>query len=245
MSALLKAEGPKYQYGSGCISDGVIGAWMAQTYGIPTSISLENIKSHLRSIFRHNFKTDLFDHACLQRPGYALGHESGLLLCTWPQGGKPTLPFVYSDEVWTGIEYQVAAHMISLGLVKEGLTIVRALRSRYDGHVRNPYNEYECGNFYARAMASYSLVGAYSGFRYSAVTKTLRLNPKSDLRPYRTFFSIATGFGSIELSERSITITCVEGIMELKELKVTNLGKIRVLQMDITVQSGEPVTISI
>ena len=25
---LLKAEGPKYQYGTGCLSDGVIGAWM-------------------------------------------------------------------------------------------------------------------------------------------------------------------------------------------------------------------------
>ena len=60
------------------------------------------------------------------------------LLCTWPRGGKPTLPFVYSDEVWTGIEYQVASHLIAEGFVKEGLTIVKALRSRYDGRVRNP-----------------------------------------------------------------------------------------------------------
>jgi len=153
-SRLLKREGPKYQYGSGCLSDGVIGAWMARIYGIETPLDREKVKSTLRAIFRHNFRTDLSEHANAQRPGYAMGHEPGLLLCSWPRGGKPTLPFVYSDEVWTGIEYQVASHLMSEGLVEEGLTIVKALRSRYDGRVRNPWNEYECGSYYARAMAS-------------------------------------------------------------------------------------------
>jgi len=245
MAALLKREGPKYQYGTGCISDGVIGSWMAQVYGIQTGISIDNVKSHLKSIYRHNFKKNLFDHACLQRPGYALGHEAGLLLCTWPQGGMPTLPFVYSDEVWTGIEYQVASHMIALGMVNEGLAIVKAVRARYDGHVRNPYNEYECGNYYARAMASYALVGAYSGFRYSAVTKILRLNPKTDTRPYKTFFSVASGFGTIELQPGSVTVDCVEGELELLELKITNAGKIRVLQGDWTVRTGVPLSLTV
>ena len=56
--------------------------------------------------------------------------------------------------MWTGIEYQVASHLIEEGLVDEGLTIVKGARDRYDGHVRNPWNEYECGNYYARALAS-------------------------------------------------------------------------------------------
>lgn len=107
-----------------------------------------------------------------------MGHESGLLLCSWPRGGKPTLPFVYSDEVWTGIEYQVASHLIEEGLVNEGLAIVEAVRRRYDGRVRNPWNEYECGNYYARAMASYALIGSLSGFRYSAAERTLWFAPK-------------------------------------------------------------------
>ena len=78
------------------------------------------------------------------------------MLCTWPKGGELSLPFVYSNEVWTGIEYQVASHLMLMGLVEEGLEIVRACRDRYDGRVRNPFNEYECGHWYARAMSSYA-----------------------------------------------------------------------------------------
>lgn len=53
--------------------------------------------------------------------------------------------FVYSNEVWTGIEYQVAAHLMFEGEVEKGLEIVRTCRDRYNGRVRNPFNEYECG----------------------------------------------------------------------------------------------------
>ena len=81
--------------------------------------------------------------------------KSGLVLCTWPRGGMPLLPFPYSNEVWTGIEYQAAGHMILDGMVQEGLEVVRLCRDRYDGVRRNPFNEYECGHWYARAMSSY------------------------------------------------------------------------------------------
>lgn len=218
MQQLLQREGPKYQYGSGCLSDGMLGAWMARIYGIETPLAREHVRSTLRAIFRHNFKTDLSEHANAQRPGYAMGREPGLLLCSWPRGGKPTLPFVYSDEVWTGIEYQVASHLIQEGLVTEGLTIVKALRSRYDGRTRNPWNEYECGNYYARAMSSYALLGALAGFRYSAVEKTLWFAPKLEARPFRCFFSTASGFGSIELSGKSLRVEVMEGELRIEKV---------------------------
>lgn len=216
--ALLRAEGPKYQYGIGCISDGVIGAWMARMYGISIPLDSEKVRQHLAAIFRHNFKLDLSEHANLQRPGYALGNESGLLLCTWPRGGKPTLPFVYSDEVWTGIEYQVAAHCIAEGLVDEGTRIVEACRGRFDGHVRNPFNEYECGNYYARALASYALLQAYTGFRYSAVTKTLQIKRSSSWRT--TFFSTATAFGTITVNGEEVNVNAIEGQLEIEKIEL-------------------------
>src|SRR6185369_14224926 len=114
-------------------------------------------------------------HANTQRPGYAMGHEPGLILCTWPKGGKPTLPFVYSDEVWTGIEYQVASHLMIEGAPMAGLEIVRAARKRFDGRLRNPYDEYECGHWYGRALSSYALLQGMSGARYDAVDKVLHL----------------------------------------------------------------------
>lgn len=244
MSQLLKREGPKYQYGTGCLSDGVIGAWMAALYGVDTPLTTENVRSHLQAIFAHNFKEDLSEHACLQRPGYALGHEPGLLLCSWPRGGKPTLPFVYSDEVWTGIEYQVASHLIAENLVDEGLAIVRATRSRYQGRVRNPFNEYECGNYYARAMASYALMGALSGFRYSAVTRTLSFGPRlpapAGARGFTAFFSAASGFGTIHLGDDALTVRMVEGELAVDRLIVTREGTPQELPWGIVALAGQP-----
>ena len=236
--ALLEVEGPKYQYGSGCLSDGVIGAWMASLYGLDTPLEQGHIRSSLRAIFEHNFQRDLSTFACTQRPGYALGHEPGLVLCTWPRGGKPSLPFVYSDEVWTGIEYQVASHLICEGMTDEGLEIVAAVRSRYDGRVRNPFNEYECGSYYARAMASYSLLGALSGFRYSAVERTLWLAPRLAVRPLRVFFSCETGFGVVILSGSEARIEMTEGELAVERLRLETGGRSREIPCQVVARPG-------
>jgi len=197
---ILQREGPKYQYGSGCLSDGVLGDWLARVSGVEPVLDPAKVTQHLISVFKYNYRPNLSDHANPQRPAYALGQEGGLLLCSWPHGGKPSLPFVYSDEVWTGIEYQVAAHLMMLGQVEEGLQIVRTVRDRYDGRYRNPFNEYECGHWYARALSSYSLLQALSGARYDAVEKTLYLKPaiKGD---FRAFLCTATGFGTVGLRQ--------------------------------------------
>src|SRR3984885_5771220 len=245
MQQLLKREGPKYQYGSGCLSDGVIGAWMARLYGIDIPFAEKNVRSTLQSIFRNNFKTDLSQHANAQRPGYALGHEPGLLLCSWPRGNKPTLPFVYSDEVWTGIEYEVASHLIHEGFAEEGLTIVKALRSRYDGRTRNPWNEYECGNWYARAMASYSLLGALSGFRYSAADRTLWFGPRLNIRPFKSFFSTASGYGTISLDGHTVTVNMIEGELPIEKLRFTDAEGTRSSAWKVTAKAGTPAATNI
>ena len=126
--------------------------------------------------------------------------------------------------MWTGIEYQVASHLIQEGLVDEGLTIVKAARSRYDGKTRNPWNEYECGNWYARAMSSYSLLGALSGFRYSAVQKTLWFGPRLNVRPFQSFFSTAAAFGTIELNADTLQVRVIEGELAIEQLVLHELA---------------------
>lgn len=193
---LLKKEGPKYQYGRGCLSDGVLGSWMAKVCGVGQVMDKAKVASHLKAVHKYNLRKDLSEHANPQRPSYACGAEGGLLLCSWPKGGKLSLPFVYSDEVWTGIEYQVAAHLMMMGMIDEGLEVVRVCRDRYDGSVRNPFNEYECGHWYARAMASYALLQGLTGVRYDAVEKTLYIEP-SIRGDFRAFFATATGYGIV------------------------------------------------
>lgn len=204
---LLEKEGPKYQYGNGCLSDGVLGSWIARMCGLDEVMDAEKVKSHLTSVYQHNLKRDLRDHANPQRFPYASGREGGLLLGTWPKGGKLSLPFVYSNEVWTGIEYQVASHLMLLGEVEKGLDIVRTCRDRYDGSVRNPFNEYECGHWYGRALSSYGLLQGLTGVYYDAVDKTLYIDSK--IGDFVSFISTSTGFGNVGLKRGKPFVTAV------------------------------------
>jgi uncharacterized protein (DUF608 family) len=214
---ILEKEGPKYQYGEGCLADGVLGAWIAQMCGVGDIIDPEKIKSHLLSVFKYNFRKDLSDHANPQRPTYALGNESGLLLCTWPKGGKLSLPFPYCAETWTGFEYQVASHLMICGCVDEALEIVRSARSRHDGRVRNPFNEYECGHWYARAMSSYGMIQGLTGIRYDAIEKTLYIKP-SLKKDFKAFISTATGYGIAGIKDGKPLIEVAEGIIEIERI---------------------------
>ena len=131
-----------------------------------------------------------------------------------------SLPFVYSDEVWTGIEHQVATHLMLMGRVKEGLDILRASRNRYDGRVRNPFNEYECGHWYARALASYGYLQCLTGVRFDAVEKTLYVDSK--VGDFTCFLSTETGFGTVTLKNGAIHIKETYG--KLPVGKVLNAG---------------------
>jgi len=118
-----------------------------------------------------------------------------LLLCSWPKGGRPPLPFPYSDEVWTGIEYQVASHLIYEGLLAEGLSVVKGVRDRYDGLRRNPWNEVECGHHYARAMSSWGVLTALSGYSYSGPEMRMDFDPKMNAEDFRTVWTAGSGWG--------------------------------------------------
>lgn len=211
----LNDEGPKYQYGTGCLSDGVLGSWIAHMCGLGDIIDSSKIKSHLLSIHKYNLKENLEDHANPQRPSYALGTDGGLLLCTWPNGGEITIPFIYSNEVWTGIEYQVASHLMIEGYVDEALEIVRTCRERYNGIIRNPFDEYECGHWYARAMSSYGMIQGLTGIRYDAVSKTLFIDSRIG-NDFQSFFACKTGYGNVGLKNGVPFVKMVSGSLNVE-----------------------------
>lgn len=183
-----------YQHGLGCLSDQLFGQFLAHTAGLGYVLPKDHVRQALLSIYRFNYRKNLRDHQSVQRC-FALGDEPGLLLCSWPQGVRPRFPFVYSNEVWTGIEYQVAAGLIYEGLVSEGLEIVRAARSRHDGYRRNPFDEVECGHHYARSMASWALIPALSGFELGQPEDSLRIAPRIHQENFRCFYSTGSSWG--------------------------------------------------
>lgn len=184
----------KYQYGTGCLADQVFGQMLAHLNHLGYVLPKEHMKKAVRAVFENNFKETMEDHVNVQRT-YALNQEKGLVLCSWPEGGRPKLPFVYSDEVWSGIEYQVAAHLIFEGYVEEGLAVVKAVRERYNGYDWNPWNEVECGNHYVRSMASWSVLIALSGYQFDLVNNTIGFAPAIHKDDFRCFFSNAKNWG--------------------------------------------------
>ena len=237
-ASAMTESGLKYQYGDGCLSDQLLGQWFAAVVGLGHLLPPEHVRDALASIYRHNFKHNFFDHPNTQRI-YALNDEKGLLLCSWPYGNRPALPFVYSDEVWTGIEYQVAAHLIYEGMVAEGLAITKAVRDRYDGQRRNPWNEVECGNHYARALSSWSLLTALSGYVYSAPQARLAFAPRVNAGDFQTFFTTGSGWGiyrqKLSSNEATVSLELLRGALPLAELVVqTQLGP----AVDVTAAVG-------
>ena len=220
LQVMQKTEGPCGQYWTGCLSDGVMGIWLAHVCGLDAILNAHKVEAHLGSVHRYNFRKDLKGHANLMRVSFAVGEEAGLLACTWPKGGRPSIPMEYSDEVWTGIEYQVASHLIALGNIDSGLDIVRAVRRRYDGRIRNPFCEIEMGYWYARAMSSYALLQAFSGARYDAVDKVLYLRPalKGD---FRCFLATATGYGTVGVKNGQPFVEVVIGEIAYTRIEYT------------------------
>jgi uncharacterized protein (DUF608 family) len=188
-----------YQHGLGCLSDQLMGQLHAHILDLGELLPAEHIRTTAKSIFTHNFRDDFSRHTNFQRT-YVLNDEAGLILCTWPRGGKPRFPFVYSDEVWTGIEYGVAALLIYEGWLEEGLRVVQAARARQDGHRRSPWNEMECGHHYARSMSSWTLLLALSGYHCNIDRKEIRFNPvlgaSTDPVRFKTFWSNGAAWGT-------------------------------------------------
>src|SRR5581483_3783584 len=216
-TALADKEGPKYQYGEGCLSNGLVGVWLSLVCGLGDPLDREKVVTHLASVRRYNLKTTLVDHVNLMRSVFGSDEDSGLVICTWPKGGRPSLPLIYAGEVFTGVEYEVASHLMMLGKVDEGLEIVRACRRRYDGCVRNPFAEIEAGQWYARAMSSYALLQALTGARYDAVEQVLYLQPviKGD---FRSFLSTATGYGIVGVRNGSPFLEVSHGAIPYRRI---------------------------
>ncbi|CAM3272204.1 GH116 family glycosyl-hydrolase [Paenibacillus lupini] len=211
----------KYQIADGCVIDQVIAQWHANLCGLGEIFDKAQTRTALQSLYRHNFKSSMRNEANTWRL-YSLNDEAGLVICTWPEGtSKPSIPLTYNSETMTGFEYQAASHMIQEGLVEEGLSIVAAIRDRYDGEKRNPWNEIECGSNYARSMASYSLLHAFSGFEFDMVQGMIGFQPIQMMEgEYRTLWSLDQGWGIFEMSADSVSVKVIGGKLKLKMLKL-------------------------
>lgn len=209
----------KYQIANGCEIDQMLGQWHANLLGLGDIFDQKQRKTALASMFGNNFKPNLREFANMWRV-FALNDEGGTVICDYPEGAeKPVIPIPYCEECMTGFEYAFAGLLISEGFVKEGLQAVRAIRDRYDGEKRNPWNEIECGNNYARAMASFALLPIFSGFTFDLPRKHIGFSPIME-GDFRSFWSLGTGWGNFIQTDSKAVLEIYEGSLTLSSFSV-------------------------
>ncbi len=215
----------KYQIGEGCGIDQVLAQWHANLYGLGDLFDPEQTKAALAAIYRYNFKDPLgaYFNPCRV---FGLNDEAGLVICEWPAGrNKPTIPVPYAQEAMHGFEYAAAIHMIQRGLVEEGMAVVTAVRDRYDGERRNPWNEFECGSNYARSMASYALLNAFSGFSFDMVKGQIGFDPiMTGEGGFGCLWSLDSAWGTFVLTPDRAELHVIEGVLTLSALRLPFLS---------------------
>jgi len=191
---------PDAQYADGCLSDQLFGQGWAHQVGLGYLVPAAVCRTTLESIWKYNWAPDVGPQNKAHPPErwFARPGEAGLFTCTWPKSrhmGKQSVR--YRNEVWTGIEYQVAGHMAWEGMVTEALAICRGIHERYHPRKRNPYNEVECGDHYARALASWGVLIGLCGYEYDGPAGHIGFAPRLAPDDFKAAFTGAEGWGTL------------------------------------------------
>ncbi|MDR1891567.1 MAG: glycoside hydrolase family 116 protein [Oscillospiraceae bacterium] len=217
----------KYQIGEGCGIDQVVAQWHANICGLGEIFDREKVRSALRSVYRYNYVKDFrsFFNPCRI---YCLNGETGTVICSWPDADKkPLIPVPYAEETMHGFEYQLAAHMLQEGMIREGTELIKAVRDRYDGEKRNPWNELECGSNYARSMSVYTALTAFSGFTFDSPGRAIGFNPVAE-EDFQCFWCLNTGWGMFEKNASGACVRLLYGEITLRTVRLPFLDVQRV-----------------
>ena len=225
----------KIGVGKGCYIDQVMGQFWANQVGLGRIQNAAHQKSALRALWKYNFVPEYgsFRKGFPQGRHYASRGDSGLLMCTWPKGGlrddfKKHWQYAYFNEFMTGFEYQAAAHMVAErddDLVEHGLAITRAIHDRYSAaRGRNPFNEIECSDHYARAGASYAVFLALCGFHYDQSKGLLRFHPVIQHDRFKAPFTTSEAWGSYEQTSEGASVRITHGSLRVKSVELPAFG---------------------
>jgi non-lysosomal glucosylceramidase len=232
------SETPEFQVGEGCLVDQLVGQYLADVGRMEPLVSPDNIRKTLASVYKYNARPSLAHHDNVART-YALNDEAAIVICDYAKAERPRIPFPYFSETWSGLEYTLASLMISWGMVREGIEIVRNTRLRYDGEKRNPWDEAEYGHHYARAMASWSMFVALSGFGYDGVKSSIVAVPRIPHDHFDCFWATATSWGtfSYRSSKTAVhfTLSVITGSLQCRSCEITTTGQ------SATVRRGETI----
>ncbi len=222
-----------------CHIDQVYGQSWAFQAGLERILDEEKTKSALRSLWKYNFTPDVGPYIKEHHGGrpYALAGEGGMIMNTNPKnearpyGENVTWQLGYFHECMSGFEHQVASHLMAEGMTDEALVLTRTIHDRYHAYKRNPFNEIECCDHYARAMASYGTFISACGFEYHGSKGYIRFAPKWDKENFRAPFVTAKGWGSYSQE--------IQNGKQVHRLKI-KYGTLSLQKISLQANAGQP-----
>lgn len=195
---------------NGCLTDQLIGQWVAHNAGLGYIFDKQNVQKSLKSIMDKSFI-----------------YNSFLRNCSWP--AHPDLfPIATSDlwvdqanTPWTGVELAFASFLIYENMVDDGLKVIKGVDDRYR-KAGLYFDHQEFGGHYYRPMAAWSIMNAFLG--YSVNRGTYSFNPKIKKDTFNMFFTIPAGTAIYKKEVNSIQIEVKTGEMTFSKLKFENSG---------------------
>ena len=218
----------KYQIGNGCAIDQMLAEWHAHLCGLPAVFDEKHRKTALKNLYKNNFFSGMRGVANLWR-NFVLNDESGSMICTFPdKASRPAIPIPYAEECMHGFEYSFAGLLLAEGMTEEGLRAVRAVRERYDGAKRNPYNEMECGSNYARSMASFALLPILAGYSFDMTKGYIGFAPRmrGANGTFASVFGACDSFGRVRSDKNATEIALLSGALTLCSFGLPEEGKV-------------------
>lgn len=225
----------KYQIADGSSIDQLLAQWHANILGLGDIFDKKQINSALTEMMKNNFKPNM---RYVVNPWriFSVNDEAGSVICDYPKGvEKPKIPVPYCEETMTGFEYSFGGLLCSEGKIEDGLRVIKAVRDRFDGKKRNPWNEFECGSNYARSMASYALIPILCGFEFDMPRNHIGFSPYTT-DDFKCFWSLESAWGNVEICKNKMKINVIEGEIQLKSVGIKCLSDCKKIEID-----GQPV----
>jgi non-lysosomal glucosylceramidase len=205
--------------GNAVAIDMLLGQWWANQLGLGQIYPEDRTRASLLKIYSTNKFTDTGSGYVASFRDFLGTGDTGWQMFRHP-AEVPENTILYYNEVMSGFEYAAAATMLQYGMINEGTSMVNSIANRYDGRLRaagevhmannstvfgcgSPFGEDECGDFYGRALSSWSVLLALQGFVYDGPKQTIGFKPVWQPENHKSFFTASSGWGLFTQTQNS------------------------------------------
>jgi len=203
--------------GNGCSIDMLLGQWWSNQLDLGQIYPKDRTIKALSQIYVNNKFTDTGSDFKYKFRDFLGKGDTGWMMVKFP-GELSKKPVSYYDEAMSGFEYSFAATLLQYGMNEEGLNIVNSISKRYDGRFRgskevttasnatvfgtgSPFGEDECGDFYGRALSSWSILTAMQGYSYDGPKQSIGFKPTWQPNDHSSFFTTSNAWGLFTQSQ--------------------------------------------